>query len=110
MSYRRLPVFEPTELNHSVDAEVFEEHAQDDESLAVAAEDAIHVFDLLGCLVGSFVGLPVRPQASLTANVPYGCFHQITPRTTDQHIVEVELGSLSIRMVGDLRRRQDRVS
>src|SRR5271157_4135495 len=74
-----LPVFDLSEADRPVDAEILQKHAQHDESLAVAGEDRIHVLDLLGCLVGPLVELLVRPEPSLTSNVPVDRFHRIAP-------------------------------
>src|SRR5271157_1329145 len=74
-----LPVFDLSEADRPVDAEILQKHAQHDEPLLLAGEDPTHVLDLIGRLVGPLVELLVRPLASLSANVPIDRFHRIAP-------------------------------
>ena len=50
-----LPVFQLSEADRPIDAEILQKHAQHDEPLPVAGEDPIHILDLRRGLVDPFV-------------------------------------------------------
>ena len=72
-------VFNFSEADRPVDAEILQKHAQHNGPLFLACQNAVHKLDLLAQQVDSSHGEFMQPRSSLMPNVPVHGFHRADP-------------------------------